>query len=97
MAEDYTQINCGDVLDIASVAAFREQCLEALDTKRKIVLKASELERVDTAALQVMAALFQDAKVQQQTVECQAPSDVLCQSAALLGLTDLLQLKHSGD
>ncbi|HEC20228.1 MAG TPA: STAS domain-containing protein [Gammaproteobacteria bacterium] len=97
MADDFTQIDCGTTLDIACVAAFCMQCLAALEVKQKIVLQASELERVDTAALQVLVSLFQGARLQRQAVQWQSPSEALYQSAALLGLSDLLDLQDSGD
>jgi len=97
MTATTTELDCGSTLDIASVAEFHAQCLEALKDGQNVMIKADELERTDTAALQVMAAFFQDAKLQQQTLEWQSPSEALCRSAALLGLTELLQLQHSGD
>ena len=97
MTAEATHIDCGEVLDIASVAAFRDQCLAALETKQDVTLKADELERADTAALQVLAAFFQDAAAQEQNVQWQAPSEVLQESAALLGLTEQLHLQTSGD
>lgn len=97
MTTEATHIDCGDVLDIASIAAFRDQCITALETKQDVVLKANDLERADTAALQVLAAFFQDANAQEQAVQWQAPSEALRESAALLGLTELLHLQTSGD
>lgn len=97
MATATTELDCGSTLDISCVGEFRAQCLDALNDGQNVMLKADELERTDTAALQVLVALFQDAKLQQKTVEWQAPSEALCQSAALLGLTELLQLQHSGE
>jgi ABC-type transporter Mla MlaB component len=94
---DATHIDCGVVLDISSIAGLHTQCQQALEAKQNVLLKGDDLERTDTAALQVLAAFFQDAKAQQQTVEWQSPSAALYESAGLLGLTDLLQLKTSGD
>jgi hypothetical protein len=42
--------------------------------------------------LQVFSAFFQDARAQGQQVQWQQPSEALRQSAALLGLQDLLAL-----
>lgn len=97
MTAEMTQIDCGDVLDIASVAGFREQCLSALVSKQHVQLKADEVERADTAALQVLAAFFQDARAQEQKIQWQAPSQALQDSAALLGLTELLHLQTLGE
>jgi anti-anti-sigma regulatory factor len=85
------------VLDITGVAAFREQCQSALETEQDVRLKADELERADTSALQVLAAFFQDATAHNKSVQWQGTSEALRESAALLGLTELLHLNTSGD
>jgi len=56
------------------------------------MLNASQVDRVDTATLQVLGAFIQDVNTQQQTVQWEAPSEPLCQSAALLGLSEILCL-----
>lgn len=87
------RIRCGEVMDITSVAEFRQQLLEALATRQTVELDASGVERADTAALQLLSAFMQDALSQQQTVHWKDPSPALCQSAALLGLTPFLRLE----
>ena len=89
---DFLRIECAEVLDIAGVAEFHARCLEALGTRKNLRLNASQLDRVDTAALQVLSAFIQDANTQEQTVEWENPSESLCQSAALLGLSKILCL-----
>lgn len=97
MTTEATLIDCGGVLDITSVTAFREQCQMALESDQDVLLKADELERADTSALQVLAAFFQDAAAHSKSVRWQGTSEALCESAALLGLTELLHLNTSGD
>jgi ABC-type transporter Mla MlaB component len=56
------------------------------------------VERADTAALQLLGAFFQDANAQKKTVEWKDPSEALCRSAALLGLSEMLHLQaHPGE
>jgi len=86
------RIECIEVLDIAGVEAFHAHCLEALETQKNIVLNASQVDRVDTAALQVLGAFIQDANIRQQIVQWENPSESLRQSAALLGLSEILCL-----
>jgi len=89
---DYFRIECAEVLDIASVAEFHARCLEALGTQQNIILSASQVDRVDTSALQVLGAFIQDANTRQQIVQWESPSESLYQSAALLGLSEILCL-----
>lgn len=88
-------IDCGEVMDIASMAEFRLQLVEALALKQAVALDASQIERADSSALQVLSAFMQDAHAQQQAVRWKAPSDVLCRSAALLGLVRILNLENN--
>ncbi len=83
-------IDCGEVMDIAAMAEFRLQLVESLASKQAVVLDASQVERADTAALQVLTAFIQDAHAQQQVVQWKAPSEAMCRSAALLGLSGML-------
>jgi len=89
---DFFHIECAEVLDISGVAEFHACCLEALGTQQKLMVNASQVDRVDTAALQVLGAFIQDANTRQQVVQWEAPSESLCQSAALLGLSEILCL-----
>ncbi len=89
---DFFCIECAEVMDISGVAEFHARCLEALETQQNLLLKASEVDRIDTAALQVLGAFIQDANTRQQTVQWESPSEPLCHSAALLGLSEMLCL-----
>ncbi len=90
-------IDCGEVMDISVVTKFRALLLEALDSRQSIVLDASQVERADTAALQVLSAFVQDAGTQHQDVQWKDPTQALHQSAALLGLSDILHLQQVTD
>jgi len=85
-------IDCGTVLDISTMVEFRQQLVVALTSKQEVELDASQVERADTAALQVLSAFIQDAYAQQQVVVWKAPTEALRRSAALLGLSGLLDL-----
>lgn len=90
--EDFKIIECGEVLDISVTAELRTQLLTVLESKKSVMLDASQVERADTAALQVLSAFVQDANSQQQTVQWKKPSEALFRSAELLGLSGLLKL-----
>lgn len=96
VAEDDSQImDCGEVLDIATTAELRTHLLAVLESGQPAVLDASQVERIDTAALQVLCAFVQDANSLEQTVQWKDPSEVLSRSAELLGLSALLNLSSS--
>ena len=86
------QLICDDVLDISGVAELRAQLLAALELGESFCVDASAVERIDTAALQVFTAFFQDAASRQMSVQWQSPSAALCRAAGLLGLSSLLNL-----
>jgi len=87
---DSSCIQCGETMDIAAVTEFRTQLMEALETRQALTLDASKVERADTAALQLLSTFIQDADSQQQVVQWKDPTQALRQSAALLGLSELL-------
>ena len=90
-------INCGEVMDIAIIAKFHRQLVTVLASQQAVVLDASQVERADSSALQVLSAFMQDALAQQQSVRWKAPSDALYRSATLLGLTEILNLDKNPD
>ncbi len=91
MAES-TPIHCPATLDIAAVAAFHRQLCDALDAGAPLELQAADLERIDTAGLQLLAACCQDAASRRIPVCWASTSDVLHDVAQRLALTDVLQL-----
>ena len=84
-----------EVLDISSVAEFRATLLDVLASRLPIVLDAAVVERVDTAALQVLTAFIQDARGQGLQVRWGSPSQALVHSAGLLGLVEVLGLEEA--
>lgn len=89
------EIVCGETMDISMVANVHSQLVEALASGQTITLDGKQVERADTAALQTLVAFFQDATAENKTVQWIAPSEILCRSAALLGLSELLHLELS--
>jgi anti-anti-sigma regulatory factor len=90
---DAHTISCSESMDISVVAEIQLQLINALESGKTVILDAHQVERADTAALQVLSAFFQDAKTQAQKVAWKEPSDALCRSAALLDLSNVLNLE----
>jgi anti-anti-sigma regulatory factor len=81
-------------MDISKVSDIRSQLVEASDSGLSVILDGRQVERADTAALQVLGAFFQDSGTQGQSIEWRDPSDNLRRSAELLGLSKLLNLEN---
>jgi anti-anti-sigma regulatory factor len=94
MADGQTpqRIPCEESLDISTVKELHSLLVQVLAAKQPVVLEGAQVTRVDTAALQVLGAFFQDARAQEISVRWDKPSEALGRSAALLGLTELLDL-----
>ncbi len=79
-------------LDISCAGQLRGQLQQALTSNQPVVLDAANVERVDTAALQVLTAFFKDAGAQKLEVQWKEPAQTLVNAAQLLGLRDSLLL-----
>jgi anti-anti-sigma regulatory factor len=86
------KISCGEVLDIAAVSDLHTRLTQCSVNKQSIVFDAGEVERVDAAALQMLAALFRDAA---SPPEWENMSAALVRSAQLVGLLKHLHLPES--
>jgi ABC-type transporter Mla MlaB component len=76
------------IADLATVKAALEAALSA----PAAVLDGGMVERVDTAALQLLAVFRREAAARGVAVEWRGASDVLRDGAARLGLTQTLEL-----
>ncbi len=85
-------VNFDDTLDITMAASYFEKLTELLNQHKVIVLNGAGIERIDGSGLQLLAAFFKAAELLQVSVQWQASSDVLKNSARLSGLTDSLAL-----
>lgn len=81
-------------VDIRSVQQLKDQLVAVLAKSRKkaIAVDAGAVERVDAAALQLLAAFVAAAKEHQRPVAWQSPSAAFAKAAADLGLTGPLVL-----
>ncbi|ODS23974.1 hypothetical protein AB835_06070 [Candidatus Endobugula sertula] len=85
-------IDCGDALTIANVAAIHHKIQEALKNSSNIELAASDVEKVDTAGLQVFVALQKEVEKTHGQLIWKNPSDALRKAADTLGLTKCISL-----
>jgi phospholipid transport system transporter-binding protein len=76
---------------IAAQAAFKQQLIGAL-AHDAIVLDGGAVERVDTAALQLLVVFQRELDARQRVPTWQSASTVLTEAADLLGLTQTLKM-----
>ncbi|WP_075185533.1 STAS domain-containing protein [Teredinibacter haidensis] len=80
--------NLPENLTIAHIHGLHEE-FEALVDKQDcdvVVLKASSVQRADTAGLQLLLAFMQATRERQISVTWDHPSQTLCNAAKLLGV-----------
>jgi len=94
-ATEYGQvITCPEYFDIGVVSDVRESFRQIVDGKPgSITLDTENTEIVDTAAMQLLVALVNDAKNNGINVSYQGENDCLCKAATALGLVQHLGLE----
>jgi anti-anti-sigma regulatory factor len=85
-----TQLVFEPVLDIVGARSLYGSLNAVLAAAGTVELDASRVERVDTAALQLLAAFCLATRQAGLTLRWRAASPALCDAAALLGLHDVL-------
>ena len=81
-------------LTIANIHGLHEEFESIIEQKNcdKIVLQAADVERADTAGIQLLVAFVNASKERKITVGWDNPSEKLCNASGLLGLDGALGL-----
>ena len=79
-------------ISIANVGDWQDKLTAALQDASSLTLDASELSRVDTAGVQLLAVLFKQAQASNVTIGWSANSSTLETTASQLGLKSVLLL-----
>jgi len=87
-------IDLGDSLIISEVESCRNILLDALQGGKDLILDGSEIEQIDGAGLQLLAAVALDAEKMSVTLKWHGASQVLCEASGKLGLIDVMQLNE---
>ncbi len=77
---------------VSGAIALKEQLAGLLDEPHPVTLDIASLQRIDTAAMQVITAFVRERAGHGRAVEWQGSAPVLLTAAQLLGLTSLLKL-----
>ena len=81
---------------IAAQAALKAELLGALEKGAIVVLDGSRVERVDTAALQLLVLFQRELQARGGTLDWHGASEAFNEAAGLLGLARLLELPAAG-
>lgn len=87
MSAENLTIDCGSNLTVATAADMHQKLQDALNGSSTINLKADEVEKVDTAGLQLFVALNKELDKSGGKLVWQTPSETLLQASNTLGLT----------
>jgi ABC-type transporter Mla MlaB component len=86
------RIQCGERLSIERVESLYSEMELAVREARDVELLASQVQFCDTAGLQLLLSLQQALQKQGLHIRWQAPSEVIYETSALLGLQNHLGL-----
>jgi anti-anti-sigma regulatory factor len=79
-------IKCGETLGVADVSTLYPQLLTLLLEEKQVVFDCSQIERIDTAALQMLYAFSKASALYGYDINWEQASDGFINSAHLLGL-----------
>ncbi len=89
-------INLGGSLVISEVDAYRSTLLEALQGDGDLIIDGAEIEQIDGAGLQLLAAFALEAEKMHIAFKWRGASSVLCEASGQLGLAEVLRLNQIG-
>ena len=79
-------------LELASAAGLQAEWRKLTDKKCNLTIDGTQVRVIDTAILQLLVVLLREAREKKLCVNWSQVSEVLRDSAALLGLADMLDL-----
>ncbi|MBL4606461.1 MAG: STAS domain-containing protein [Pseudomonadales bacterium] len=89
------QVELKAVVNITTISSLKSQLDDALEKSVDVVLMGENVEKVDTAALQLLAVFNEKLKSDGNSLRWEKPSDEVCNVAGLLGLQSAVSLPIS--
>jgi anti-anti-sigma factor len=83
-------------LTIYKVAEYRQAMLESCEWDRDIEIELSEVSEVDTAGLQLLAALYRQVRESGNKLECNGASEAVVAAFELSRFSDVLSCEQEG-
>ena len=90
-------IECGDALGIADVDELYARLLASLADSKQVTFDCSQIERIDTAALQMLFSFSKESEIHGQPISWGSASEVFVKNARLLGLATLMNIDNKSD
>ncbi|GMR17778.1 MAG: STAS domain-containing protein [Gammaproteobacteria bacterium] len=87
-----TRLQLAPVLDISEARNLHQSLGKAMKRKPPLVLDASQVERIDTAAIQILAAFCHSTRENNIEISWDKPSINLRRTAKSMGLNTILGL-----
>ncbi len=81
-------------IGIEAASELHRELVSHVDDPAPIVLEASEVARIHTAALQLFCLFCRDRRSQGRRTDWRAPSNAMRAAATLLGVTTLLNMSR---
>ncbi len=91
---DSAKISCGTIFDISMVGQKYPEFKDALVSQSNIQISAGELQKIDGAGIQLLVSFFKEAEKSHKEVIWDDISDVLENSARLLGVDKVLRFDN---
>lgn len=88
-------IDCNEILTIAHVGDLYAQIIVCLSEGKTLSIDCSKVTRVDTSALQLLAAYAREVKSHSGEFVLIEPTDVIRHNAELLGLASYLNIDQN--
>lgn len=89
---DRFRVNLAGQTNIGSAVQLKIELSDALNQDAPIILEAKEVERIDGAALQLLAAFVQKIVENERELIWDAPSDQFINTVNIVGLKETMQL-----
>lgn len=90
-----TVIDCGDALGIAQVGDMYAHLLSELAEGHDVQFNVSNVERIDTAAIQMIYAFSKEAGKLGHALKWEGASEAFVRSARILGLATLMNMEDN--
>ncbi len=90
--ESKTVISCTSTVDIKIAVELFEHLSSAIESHRAVEINAEDVERIDTAVLQLFLAFVLEAKTKEVSITWLGVSDAFVTAANLLGIGSQLAL-----
>lgn len=92
-----TMIDCGDTLGIAQVGDMYALLLRELAEGHAVQFNVSKIERIDTAAMQMIYAFSKEAVKLGHVLTWDGASEAFLRSAKILGLATLMNMNDNAN